>query len=86
VQTVLNRLAERGLLQRTRDGRNIVYRPTFSEAEYLSRSIEHTLAGASSEARHAALARLIGGLRADELGEIQKLADQAGKARRRRSS
>ena len=86
VQTVLNRLADRGMLERERDGRNIVYRPTFTEAEYLSRSIEHTLASASSEARHAALARLIGGLREDELGEVQKLAGQAGKARRRRAS
>lgn len=86
VQTVLNRLAERGLLARERDGRNIVYRPQFTEAEYLSRSIEHTLAGASSEARRAALARLIGGLRADELGEVQKLARKAGRTRSGRGS
>ena len=86
VQTVLNRLAERGLLERERDGRNIVYQPRFTEAEYLSRSIEHTLAGASSEARQAALARLIGGLRKDELGEVQKLARKAGRTRSSRGS
>jgi len=84
VQTVLNRLAERGMLEREREGRNIVYRPSFTEAEYLSRSIEHTLAGASSEARQGALAKLIGGLKDDDFGEIQKLVRKAGRARGQR--
>jgi predicted transcriptional regulator len=74
VQTVLNRLAERGLLSRERRGLAIVYRPRISESDYLSRSIEHTLAGASSEARQAALAQLVGTLRGDELEELQRLA------------
>src|SRR6476469_8589624 len=47
VQTVLNRLAERGLLDRERRGVSYVYRPRFTEVEYLSRSMENTLAGAS---------------------------------------
>jgi predicted transcriptional regulator len=81
VQTVLNRLAERGLLARSKDGRNIVYRPTVSEAQYLSQTIRNTLAGASSDARQAALAELIGGLDSDELGELRKLAKDAGRAR-----
>ncbi len=84
VQTVLNRLAERGLLSRTREGRGIVYRPEVSEAEYLSRTIRHTLAGASNDARQAALANIIGGLDARELSEVQKLAKEAGSRRRRR--
>ena len=33
VQTVLNRLAERGLLERAREGRTFVYRPRLTEAE-----------------------------------------------------
>lgn len=74
VQTVLNRLAERDMLSREREGRGLVYRPMLSEAEYLSRSIDRTLAGASSEARQAALATLIGGLDADELSQLQELA------------
>src|ERR1700754_2849995 len=77
VQTVLNRLAERGLLERARRGRGFEYRPLLSEAEYLSGSIRRTLAGASSDARHAALASIIGGLRPDELAELEALAGPA---------
>jgi predicted transcriptional regulator len=84
VQTVLNRLAERGLLSRTKTGNAIEYRPIFSEAEYLSRSISQTLAAASMDARQAALAQLIGGLDKSELDDLQRLAKEMGKTRRRR--
>jgi predicted transcriptional regulator len=84
VQTVLNRLAERGLLSRHKGGNAIEYRPKLSEADYLSRSIARTLAGASSDARQTALARLIADLDAVEISELQRLArDVAGKRRRR---
>jgi predicted transcriptional regulator len=86
VQTVLNRLAERDLLRRERQGRGIVYHPAVSEADYLSGTIRRTLAGASSDARQAALASIIGGLGADELSELQDLAKEAGARRKRRSS
>jgi predicted transcriptional regulator len=78
VQTVLNRLAERGLLERVREGRGFVYRPRVSEAEYLSGTIRHTLAGASIDARRAALASIIGGLGPGELDRIADLAQRAG--------
>jgi predicted transcriptional regulator len=81
VQTILNRLAERGLLAREREGRVFVYRPLLSEAEYLSGAIRRTLAGASSDARQAALASIMGGLRPDELAELEALARQARAAR-----
>jgi predicted transcriptional regulator len=77
VQTVLNRLTTRGLLERQREGRGYVYRPKVTEAEYLSGSIRRTLAGASSGARQAALASIIGGLRPDELSELEDLARRA---------
>ena len=82
VQTVLNRLTERGLLEREREGRGYVYRPKLTEAEYLSGSIRRTLAGASSGARQAALANVIGGLRPEELTELEDLARQAREARK----
>jgi predicted transcriptional regulator len=82
VQTVLNRLTERGLLEREREGRGFVYRPKLTEAEYLSGSIRRTLAGASSGARQAALANIIGGLRPEELSELEDLARQARDARK----
>jgi predicted transcriptional regulator len=82
VQTVLNRLTERGLLARTRQGNAMVYRPKVSEADYLSRSIELTLAGASADARQTALAQLIGGMGNEELSELQRLAGEIGRARK----
>jgi predicted transcriptional regulator len=82
VQTVLNRLVERGLLTRVREGRGFVYRPALTEAEYLSGTIRRTLAGASSDARHAALATIIGGLRPDELSQLEALAREARGTRR----
>jgi predicted transcriptional regulator len=82
VQTVLNRLAERGLLERSREGRGYVYRPRLSEAEYLSGTIRRTLAGASSDARQAALASILGGLRPEEAAELEELARQARSERR----
>jgi predicted transcriptional regulator len=84
IQTVLNRLAERGLLSRTKAGNAFEYRPVVSEAEYLSRSISQTLAAASLDARQAALARLIGDLDKRELADLQQLAKELGSKRRRR--
>lgn len=84
VQTVLNRLTERGLLARERQGQKYVYEPKLTEAEYLSRSIEHTLASASSDARQAALVQLISGLRREEVADLQRLAAQAKSKRRGR--
>src|SRR5918992_3878686 len=78
IQTVLNRLAERGLLSRHKTGNAIEYRPRLSEAEYLSRSIAHTLAGASTDARQAVLAQLIGDLDDQEVDDLRRLADEIG--------
>jgi predicted transcriptional regulator len=82
VQTVLNRLAERGLLTRERRGQVIVYAPQLSEAEYLSQSLRQTLAGASSDARQVALTQLMGELDVGELAEIQRRAADLGQKRR----
>lgn len=84
-QTVLNRLADRGFLARARTGQAYVYRPKLTEAEYLSRSIERTLASASAGARQAALAQLIGGLEEAELEDLQRLAEAADQRRGRRA-
>jgi predicted transcriptional regulator len=81
-QTVLNRLAERGLVSRTPGdaargptGR-ITYRPAIREEDYFVESLEQALAGASAEARRAAVARLAGRLGGDE-------SERGGDARRR---
>ena len=76
VQTVLNRLAERGVLARKRTGQAIVYRHKLTEAQYLSRTIQRTLASASPDARQAALAQLISGLRDSERDDLRRLTDE----------
>lgn len=81
VQTVLNRLADRGLVGRRREGRGIVYEPKLTETEYLSRTIRRTLAGASSGARQTVLAELIGGLDAADRQALRELAVDAERAR-----
>lgn len=84
VQTVLNRLTDRKLLSRQKAGNAFLYRARVSEAEYLSRSIAQTLAGASMAARQAALAQLIGGFDDAELQDLRRLARELDEKRRAR--
>lgn len=82
VQTVLNRLAERGLLDRVRHGRSFTYEPRVSEAQYLSGSISRALASVSADARRAGLAQVLASLGEDELSEVQKLSRRVAKSRK----
>ena len=72
----MNRLVERGLLERERRGSAFVYRPTLDEAEYLARSIGGRLAEASPGARREALVNLVDGLDGGELDEIARYANR----------
>jgi predicted transcriptional regulator len=81
VQTVLNRLAERGLLTREREGATIIYRPRVSEAEFIGRNVQSVLDGASVEARQVVLAQLVGRLEPPELRELQTLAREIERRR-----
>ncbi|MBK5096409.1 MAG: BlaI/MecI/CopY family transcriptional regulator [Gemmatimonadetes bacterium] len=74
VQTVLNRLAERGLVTRDEEARAIQYSAKSSEADYLSRSLRQTLDGASDQARRTALANLVDDLESSEFEEIRAIA------------
>lgn len=85
VQTVLNRLAERGLLARERRKNAFVYRPRLTEAQYLSQTIERTLSSASPNARQVALAQLIDGLGDGEFSELRQLARRISDERKGRS-
>lgn len=86
IQTVLNRLAERGLLRRVRQGNVIFYVPKVSEANYYSRSLRQTLSKASADARRTALAHVFGELKPGELDEIEALAERVAEERSRRRS
>lgn len=82
VQTVLNRLADRGLVVRQKKGRTIQYAAAVSEPDYLAASLQRTLKGASAEARRSALANLV-----EELGpqDLEAISDVAAEIRRRRN-
>ena len=81
VQTVMNRLAERGLLTRERSGNAFIYRPRYDEADYLAERIGERLAEASPEARRQALVSLIEDL---EPGELDEVARMTARIKRRR--
>lgn len=81
IQTVLNRLAARGLLSRTLAGRAFVYRPRLEQSEYLARSIVERLAGASPDVRRAALVNLVDDLPPSELDELARRANQIRRKR-----
>ena len=85
-QTVLNRLAERGLLRRTPGEAargptaRITYRPAIREEDYFEQSLEQALAGASLEARRVAVTRLAGRIADEEA----RGGDEAGQRTRSR--
>lgn len=81
IQTVMNRLADRGVLTRARQGNAIVYRARYEEADHLARSIGQRLAGASPETRRAALVNLVGNLEPGELEEVARFANRIRRAR-----
>jgi predicted transcriptional regulator len=81
VQTVLNRLVARGLLDRKRSGRAFVYRPRMNEAEYLTRSISQSLSKASAPARAAALVNLVEVLNPAELSELSRISRELARKR-----
>lgn len=82
VQTVLNRLVERGLLTRERKGQAFVYRARQNEADHLAGVIGRRLAGATPDARKAALLNVVGDLNAGELDEIARYAERIRHSRR----
>jgi predicted transcriptional regulator len=83
VQTVMNRLVERGLLARELRGNAYVYRATVEEADHLAGALQSRLREASPGVRSAALANLVGSLEPDELDELARFANRIKRARRK---
>lgn len=81
VQTVLNRLVDRGLLARERNGQAYVYSACMNEADHLAGVIGRRLAGATPDARKAALLNVVGDLNAGELDEIARYAERIRRSR-----
>src|SRR5215207_11717802 len=76
IQTVMNRLLDRGLLERRRRSKAFVYRARYPESELVARSLRERLAGASADARTPALLNLIEGLDKDDLDELARYANR----------
>jgi predicted transcriptional regulator len=83
VQTVLNRLTDRELVERRRVGRTIVYRAATSESDYVAASLYRALDGASDRARRSALANLVEELRPGELETFNALAAEIRSRRKK---
>ena len=81
LQTVMTRLAERGLLERELRGTAYYYRARYDEADFLSKTIADRLAGATPAARKAALVNLVEDLGADELDEVARYANRVRRQR-----
>ncbi len=84
VQTVMNRLVDRGLLSRKLRGNAYVYEAKYDEATYLSQLIGDRLAGASPDARRAALVSLVDRLEPGEREEVARYARRVARSRRRK--
>jgi predicted transcriptional regulator len=84
IQTVMNRLLDRGLLDRKRRGKAFVYRARYPESELVARAIRERLKGASADARTPALLSLIEGLKEEELGELATYANKVRRERKKR--
>ena len=82
VQTVMNRLHDRGLLKRERRGKAFFYRARYAESELLARSIGERLAGVSSGVRKEALLTLVDELQPQELDDLARYANRVRRARR----
>jgi predicted transcriptional regulator len=81
VQTVMNRLHDRGLLTRERRGKAFVYRARYDESELIAMAIRDQLATASADTRRAALVSLVGELAPEEVDELARQANRIRRAR-----
>jgi predicted transcriptional regulator len=79
VTTVLSRLREKGLLERTKTGRAYAYRPVMSRADQTAARMQAVLAAAGDPA--VALSRFVDALGPAERDELRK-ALRAGKRSR----
>jgi predicted transcriptional regulator len=83
IQTVLNRLVERGFLTRHKDGRRFVYRAQADQIDYLTRIVAKRLGTAPAEARRIVLMHVVDELGPQELDELARYANRIRRERRR---
>lgn len=81
IQTVMNRLVERGLLTRRRKGNAYVYQARYEEADYLTRAIGGRLRLVAPETRREVLLNLVDELSQEEAEALARYADRVREAR-----
>jgi predicted transcriptional regulator len=83
IQTVLNRLVERGVLTRTKRGRRFVYRARYDQIDYLTRTIGERLGTASPNARRSVLMNVVDALDPEDLDDLARYANRIRRERRK---
>ncbi|WP_341252330.1 BlaI/MecI/CopY family transcriptional regulator [Euzebya pacifica] len=78
VMTVMNRLYEKGLLRRRREGRAWAYRPSSTREAYAAATMADALSVAAN--RTAALLHFVADLEPGEAAALRRLLDDAGPA------
>lgn len=76
VMTVLVRLWEKGLVERTKRGRAYAYSAVVSESDLVANRMRDALAGSSD--RTATMSRFVDGLDKREAAALRALLDEAG--------
>jgi len=76
VMTILVRLWEKGLVERTKQGRAYAYSAVVSESDLVANRMRDALAGASD--RSATMSRFVDGLGKREAAALRELLDEAG--------
>ena len=77
VMTVLDRLAKKKVVTRSRDGRAWQYSPVGSREEMTAASMRNTLETLDSDDRKAAMLHFIGGASKEEIADLQALLEAA---------
>jgi len=77
VMTVLDRLAKKKVVTRSRDGRAWQYSPVGSREEMTAASMRNTLESLDSGDRKAAMLHFIGGASKEEIADLQALLEAA---------
>ncbi|MGC0421448.1 BlaI/MecI/CopY family transcriptional regulator [Embleya sp. AB8] len=76
VVTILSRLHDKGVLQRTRMGRSYVYAPVYDEAGLAARRMRQVLDKEGD--RQAVLARFVSDLSTDDEALLRRLLEEGG--------
>lgn len=76
IKTVLDRLVEKGLVQRHRDGRIWRYRARASRQSLTAESLRSVLGDIGSSDRSTALLHFLEGVEATDRAELRRLLDQ----------